>query len=131
MPDKINPELHNGWKKTGEESEPTPCAWFQNGEAVITVEAAAHESAWRVTLGHRKRDPEVNDTWGRKEAAIARAKELMLTYKEYVNPTTYTIEIELMRDSEADIDHLFARGGYAVGENTDNSILDTKIIETN
>lgn len=131
MSDNINPELADGWEKTSEESSPTPCAWFRNGVALVTIEEELDAPHWRVTLGHRKYDPKVNDVFEHKEAALARAAELMVTYKEYVNPTRYTVEIELMRDCEADVDHLIARGAYAVGENTDNGVIDTKIVESN
>lgn len=125
----IEPELHNGWEKSSEEVNPTPCAWFRNGDVVITVEEERDAPHWRVTLGHREYDPEVSDVFEHKEGALARASELMVTYKEYVNPTTYTVEIELMRDCEADIDHLLHEGGYAVSENTDNSVLETRLVE--
>ena len=127
----IEPELHNGWEKTGEETSPTPCAWFRNGEALVTVEEERDAPHWRVTLGLRKYDPEVNDVFEHKAGALARAAELMVTYKQYVNPTTYTVEVELKRDSEGDLDHLFDIGGSAVLENTDNSVLNIEIVETN
>lgn len=131
MSDRINPELPDGWVKNSEESSPSPCAWFRNGDVLVTVEQELHAPEWRVTLGHRKYDPEVNGVYERKEAAIARASELMITYKQYVNPTTYTVEIELMRDSEGDLDHLFDIGATAVLENTDNSVLNVEVVETN
>lgn len=130
---EISPELTNGWEKSSEEAAPTQCAWFRNGELLITVEQLDSKglNGWRVTLGHSRYDPVVNDTWQRKEAAEARASELMLTYKEYVNPTTYTVEVELMRDSEADIGHLLRKGGFAVLENKDNQVIRSEIVEDN
>lgn len=128
MAKELSPELHGDWEKSSEEQQPTQCAWFRNGVILITVERCDIDSEeWRVTLGHSKYDPAVNDTFEHKEAALARAEELMITYKEYVNPTSYTVEIELMRDCEADLDHLLHEGGYAISENTDNSVIHTEI----
>lgn len=131
MNEQINPDLLNGWTKYSEEAAPTRCAWFRNDYLVIIVEKQPTDGShqWRVTLGHRQYDPAVNDTFERKEAALARAEELMLTYKQYVNPTTYTVEIELMRDCEADIDYLLYEGGCAVTEDTDNSVLRSEFVE--
>lgn len=132
MSDEINPELPDGWEKDSEESSPTLCAWFRNGDVLLTIEVDEVEGdadQWRVTLGHRACDPEVNDAYVAKEPALARAEELMLTYKQYVNPTTYTVEIELLRDSEGDLGHFLIQGGSAVGQNTENGVLSTQIVE--
>jgi hypothetical protein len=131
MNEKINPDIARGWEKDSEEVAPTRCAWFRNGDAVVTVEEERDAPHWRVTLGLRKYDPDVNDVFEHKEAALARAAELMLTHKEYVNPTTYTVDIKLKRDCEADLDHLFDYGAPAVLENTENSVLNVEVVETN
>jgi len=128
MTNEINPELHGEWSKELEQNDETVRAFFREGAAELIIEYSPDSSQYQVTPGHFQYDPVLDDSFESKEAALTRAEELMLTYKEYVNPTRYTVEVELMRDSENNVKHLLAEGGYAVSENTDNQVLYTKLV---
>jgi hypothetical protein len=73
-------------------------------------------------------DPEISGTVETREEAFEEVFRLMATSEQYVDPTTVTIEVDLLRADVTDVETFVETGARAVSESTLTTVLEARVV---